>query len=117
MSLWDVKKQSAIQRDLAAQRLDCFISVVYLFPNCLDPRDMDLLAKREDELSKIYKYTGRTFFATYVLGVAGYYFTRGRTPYFKDVAKHSVLSIGGMFGSALLAEKMASEVYYNKLLI
>ena len=43
---------------MAAQRLDCFLSVVYLFPTCLDPRDMDLLVLREKELSKIFTYSG-----------------------------------------------------------
>ena len=47
MSIWENKKVSAIEREKASQRLDCFLSVVYLFPNCLDPRDFDLLVKRE----------------------------------------------------------------------
>jgi hypothetical protein len=51
------------------------------------------------------------------LGILGYYFTKGRTPYFKDVMKHGVLAVSGMFGSALLAERLASEMYYNKILI
>jgi len=43
---------------------------------------------------------------------------RGKgTPFFRSVVKHSVLCIGGTFGSALLAERLASELYYNKLLI
>jgi hypothetical protein len=80
--------------------------------------DMELLKKREDELSKIYTYSGRGFFCTYVLGVAGYYFMRGRsTPFFKSVMKHSVLSIGGTFLTAMVAERLASELYYNKVLI
>jgi len=54
MSLWENRKVSAIEKEKAAQRLDCFLSVVYLFPNCLDMHDMDLLKKREDELTKIY---------------------------------------------------------------
>ena len=92
--------------------------MVYLFPNCLDPRDVDLLVKREDELTKIYQYTGRGFFLSYLIGVAGFYMFRGRsTPFFRDVIKHSCLSIGGTFTSALLVEKIASEVYYNKILI
>lgn len=103
---------------MAAQRLDCFLSVVYLFPNCLDPRDMDLLGMREKELTKIYTYSGRGFFASYVLGVAGLYFLRGRgTPYFRNVVKHTILSFSGAFAAAALGEKLASELYYNKLLI
>jgi len=58
MSFWDLKKQSQVQREMAATRLDCFLSVVYLFPSCLDMQDMDLLRKREEELSKIYRFTG-----------------------------------------------------------
>ena len=92
--------------------------MAYLFPNCLDPLDVDLLVKRENELTKIYQYTGRGFFLSYIIGVAGFYIFRGRTtPFFKDVMKHTFLCIGGTFGSALLAEKIASEVYYNKVLI
>lgn len=47
MTFWDIRKKSQVEKELASQRLDCFLSVVYLFPNCLDPRDMDLLSKRE----------------------------------------------------------------------
>ena len=91
---------------------------MYLFPNCLDPEDMELMAKRENELSKIYKYTGRGFFFSYLTGVVGYYIFRGRgTPFFKNVMKHTVLSVGGTFLTAMLAERLASELYYNKVLI
>jgi hypothetical protein len=31
--------------------------------------------------------------------------------------KHSILAISGTFGTALGAERLASELYYNKLLI
>jgi hypothetical protein len=80
--------------------------------------DMELLRKREDELTMIYKYSGRGFFIAYVAAVTGLYFFRGRsTPYFKNVVKHSILSVGGMFATALLSERIASELYYNKLLI
>lgn len=103
---------------MASQRLDCFLSVVYLFPTCLDPRDMELMAKREEELSKIYRYSGRGFFFSYILGVSAYYIFRGRsTPYFRSLMKHTVLCIGGTFTAALGAERLASELYYNKLLI
>ena len=54
MSFWDIRKASTLEKDKAAERLDCFLSVVYLFPNCLDPRDVDLLVMREKELTKIY---------------------------------------------------------------
>ena len=118
MTFWELRKKSQYQKEMAGQRLDCFLSVVYLFPNCLDPRDMDLLSKRELELSKIYTYSGRGFFFSYLLGVTGYYIFRGRsTPYFRNVMKHTVLCVGGTFASALGAERLASELYYNKLLI
>merc|ERR1711976_1031195 len=93
MSLWENRKQSALEREKAAQRLDCFLSVVYLFPNCLEVQDMDLLQQREDELSKIYRTAGRAFFFAYGVGVFGYFaFRKGTTPYFKDVLKHSFLA-------------------------
>ena len=79
---------------------------------------MSLLVKRENELTKIYQYSGRGFFCSYILGVIAAYTLRGRgTPYFKDVVKHTILCATGTFTSALLAEKIASETYYNKLLI
>ncbi|CDW85346.1 UNKNOWN [Stylonychia lemnae] len=118
MTFWDLRKKSSVEREMAAQRLDCFLSVVYLFPNCLDPNDMDLLAKREKELSKIFKFSGQGFFVSYVLGVCGLYFLRGRgTPYFRNVVKHTILCVGGTFSAAYGGERLAGELYYNKLLI
>ncbi len=103
---------------MAAQRLDCFLSVVYLFPNCLDPMDMEYMRKREDELTRIYQWTGRGFFGLYVFGVGAYYLWRGKTtPFFSSFMKHSILAISGTFATALGAERLASELYYNKLLI
>lgn len=79
---------------------------------------MDLMAQREKELSAIYKYAGQGFFVTYLAGVVGMSVFRGRgMPYFRDVMKHTVLCVGGTFGFALTAERLASEMYYNKLLI
>mmetsp|Transcript_11648 Transcript_11648/g.8507 ORF Transcript_11648/g.8507 Transcript_11648/m.8507 type:complete len:115 (+) Transcript_11648:125-469(+) len=78
---------------------------------------MELLSQRDTELTKIYRYSGRGFFFAYMAGVLGFYVMRGRTPYFRDVVKHSVLSVSGMFGVALMSEKVAAEMYYNKLLI
>lgn len=80
--------------------------------------DMETLNKREEELSKIYQYTGRGFFISYVLGVTAFYALRGRSiPYFRDVAKHTFLAVSGTFVAALSAERLASEMYYNKALI
>ena len=43
---------------------------------------------------------------------------RGRTtPFFRSLAKHSILCISGTFVAALGTERLASELYYNKLLI
>ena len=118
MSFWELRKQSQYQQEMAAQRLDCFLSVVYLFPNVLDPMDMEHLRKREEELSKIYQYSGRGFFAAYTLGVTAFYLLRGKsTPFFSTLVKHSILALSGTFGVALGAERLASELYYNKLLI
>lgn len=76
MSIWDNRKASAMDREKASQRLDCFLSVVYLFPNCLDVRDMDLLTRRENELSNVYKMGGRGFFTCYALSFLGYFAIR-----------------------------------------
>ena len=114
MSTWENRKASAIDKEKASQRLDCFLSVVYLFPNCLEGRDMDLLSMREKELSLIYKYSGQGMLATYAMGFAGLHaFRRGRLPYFKDVCKHSILGIGATFVFARTAEKVAAEMHYN----
>jgi hypothetical protein len=79
---------------------------------------MELMRRREDELSKIYTYAGKGFLLSYIVGVAGFYVLRGRsTPYFKDVIKHGFLAAGGTFGAAMLSEKLASEIYYNRILI
>lgn len=79
---------------------------------------MELLGKREGELSKIYRYTGRGFFFSYLAGVTGYYIFKGRSmPFFKNFMKHSILCIGGTFIFALAAERIASELYYNRMLI
>ena len=117
-ALWDNKKQSALEREKAAQRLDCFLSILYLYPNAIDVRDMDMLAKREQELNKIYVYSARGFLGLYILGVAGHFGLRmGSMPYFKDVVMHSILGLFGTFGIGKVAEKVASEFYYNQVMI
>ena len=86
MVTWSTKKDSALEKEKASQRLDCFLSVLYLYPNCLEESDMSLLAKRESELSKIYSYTGKGFFTMYAMGVVfNFAVRRGSTPYFKDI--------------------------------
>ena len=115
--LWSRKQKSQFAKDQAATRLDCFLTVVYLFPNCLDPADVDAMALREKELTKIYVYSGRGFFASYALASLGSCMMRGRLPFFSQVMKHSILAGTGTFVAAALGEKVGAELYYNKLLI
>ena len=118
MSYWNNRNTSALEKEKASARLDHFLSVLYLYPNCLEVDDVDLLAQREQELSMIYKYAGRGFFFTYYLGAAGFYgFRKGTMPYFKDVMMHGVLGVTGTFCAANLAEKVAAETYYNRIMI
>ena len=42
---------------------------------------------------------------------------RGRVPFFRDVVKHSILLSAGTYSVALGCERLAGELYYNKLLI
>ena len=117
-ALWDNKKQSAIERERAAQRLDCFLSILYLYPNCIELKDMEMLAKRERELGTIRKYTAGGFAALYLLGFLGHFSMRvGSLPYFKDVVMHSVLGVAGTYFSSQMSEKVAAEFYYNQVLI
>ena len=117
-ALWDNKKQSALEREKAAQRLDCFLSILYLYPNCIDVTDMDMLAKREQELEIIFKYSARGFLALYVVGCLGHYSLRvGSMPFFKDVVMHTILGITGTFVTGYACEKVAAEFYYNQVMI
>ena len=118
MSFWNNRATSAYEKEKASARLDHFLSVLYLYPNCLECDDVDMLAQREQELSRIYKYAGRGFFFTYFIGAGAFFAIRkGTMPYFKDVVMHSVLGVTGTFCTANIAEKVAAETYYNKLLI
>ena len=75
---------------------------------------MDLMAKRENELNLIFKYSARGFLGLYIAGVVGYFAIRkGTMPYFKDVTMHAVLGISGTFLTGYACEKIASEFYYN----
>ena len=79
---------------------------------------MDLLAKREQELDMIFKYSARGFLALYCVGFAAHFALRkGTMPYFKDVMAHGVLAIGGTFITGYGPEKVASEFYYNHVMI
>ena len=115
---WENRKTSALEREKAAQRLDCFLSILYLYPNCIELKDMDMLAKRENELTTIRKYSAQGFLALYALGVMGHFGMRvGRMPYFRDVIMHTILGIGGTYCAGQGSEKIASEFYYNQVLI
>jgi len=117
MALWENRKQGQVQRDQAAQRLDCFLSVVYLFPTCLEPRDVDLLAQRDRELTMFYRYGGYTFLGGYALAALGSTIMKGRLPFFRTAFKHTILAGCGTVCAALAVEKVAAEFYYNRLLI
>ena len=79
---------------------------------------MDLLAKREKELDVIFKYSARGFLALYFLGFCGNFAIRkGTMPYFKDVVTHAILGITGTFLVGYGSEKVASEFYYNQIMI
>ena len=93
------------------------MSVVYLFPNCLEPMDVELLAKRDTELQKIYKWSGYGFLGMYALASFGSICMKGRLPFFRTAVKHSILAGTGTFCAALGGEKVAAELYYNQLLI
>ena len=41
----------------------------------------------------------------------------GRMPYFRTVIKHTILGTTGTFCSGLACEKIAAEMYYNRILI
>ena len=84
---------------------------------CLEARDMDLLNRREEELTRIYQYSGYGFFGMYTLACLGNIVMKGRMPYFRSFVKHSILAGTGTFCSALGVEKLAAELHYNKLLI
>tara|TARA_B110000285_G_scaffold222762_1_gene277343 strand:- start:708 stop:1172 length:465 start_codon:yes stop_codon:yes gene_type:complete len=116
-SIWGNRKQSALAAEKSAQRLDCFLSVVYLFPNCLHAKDVELLAMRDRELTAIYRYGAYGFLGMYTLASMGSIMMKRRLPYFRQAMKHSMLAGAGTFCAGLAAEKVAAEVYYNKLMI
>ena len=78
---------------------------------------MDLLNKREEELTKVFQYGGYGFFGMYGLAAIGNIMMKGRMPYFRSFVKHSILAGTGTFCAALGSEKIAAEMYYNKILI
>ena len=79
--------------------------------------DMDLLVQREKELTNIYRFGGYSFLGVYSAASIGRILVRKQLPYFKDVVKHTVLAGCGTFCAAASTEKIASEIYYNRLLI
>ena len=117
MSIWDNRKSSQVESDKASERLDCFLSVVYLFPTCLEPNDVELLAKRDTELTNFYRYGAWAFLGLYGAASVGSCVMRGRLPFMRQVFQHTILAGTGTICSGLVIEKVAAEMYYNKLLI
>ena len=78
---------------------------------------MDLLAQRDQELTKIYQYSGYSFLGAYALASAFGIIMKGRLPFFRTAFKHFTLAGTGTFCEALGGEKIAAELYYNKVLI
>lgn len=93
------------------------MSVVYLFPNCLEPKDVELLAVRDKELTRIYQYSAYTFLGGYAVASLFSIAMKGRVPFFRTAFKHFTLAGTGTFCSAFVGEKIAAEMYYNKVLI
>ena len=78
---------------------------------------MNLLVQRETELSKIYKYGGWTFAGMYTMASLGNILLKGRMPYFRSFMTHTILAGTGTYCAAHVTEKVASEMYYNRVLI
>ena len=66
---------------------------------------------------KLYRAGGYAFFGCYALAALGNTVMKGRLPFFRTAAKHSILAVCGTYCMALATEKIAAELYYNKLLI
>lgn len=91
--------------------------MVYLFPNCLEARDVDMLAQRDRELTNIYRYSAYGFLGTYAVASTFAIIMKGRLPFFRTAFKHFTLAGSGTFCAAFGGEKIAAEMYYNKVLI
>lgn len=78
---------------------------------------MELMVKREDDLTKIFKYSGWGFLGLYAFGFGWRYFIRGPGPFFRDVVRNGILCFGGTYGTAMMAEKIAAQTYYNTVLV
>jgi hypothetical protein len=91
---------------------------MYLFPHCLDQNDMELIKSKEKELKVINYYSRTGFIVAYIAGMGGYLLTRGRSGIsVKNIMKHSILALSGTFLTAISAERLAKEIYYNNVLI
>ena len=53
----------------------------------------------------------------YTMASLGSIMMKRRLPYFRQVMKHTMLASAGTFCAGLAAEKVAAELYYNKLMI
>ena len=88
-----------------------------MFPTCLEVRDLELMAKREQELTRCFQLGGYGFLGAYTLLSVANIIMKGRMPYFRTFTKHFILAGCGTFCSAFVVEKIAAELYYNKILI
>ena len=107
------EKQSEVALEQAHQRLDCFMSVLYIFPAVIEPWDLDMLAQRDRELTKIYQYSGWSFAGMYLAAALGTVAMRGRLPFFRKFVTHTCLAGAGTYISAHIGEKIAAELWYN----
>ena len=63
MSIWKDRSEGQFRKERAAERLDCFITITYIYPHILNPKDLEVMSMREKELDRITKYTTYGFFA------------------------------------------------------
>ena len=80
-------------------------------------RDLEMMSKRDEELSKINHTTSYTFAGvTCFLFITNFILT-WRTPYFSQVLWYLAFGSSGFFLGGLIVEKIAAELYYNKILL
>ena len=93
------------------------MSVVYIFPNCLEVPDVELLSKRDRELTRTFQIGAYSFLGGYAFLSLANIMMKGRLPFFRTFMTHSILAGTGTYCSAMATEKVCAELWYNKLLI
>ena len=88
-----------------------------MFPSCLEVQDVELLARRDKELTRTFQLGGYGFLGGYVAVALANIIMKGRMPFFRTFTKHTILAGCGTYCSAMMTEKVAAELYYNKVLI